>query len=192
MRQDAPDALRARVLARLSSPSGAGRRRLRSSIFGEPAVAPAEAGAPSAGSIWTPRLAWTAAAVAVVAAVVLVAPRWWARPDVPASRTTAADLEPVMPAPSVPSGSAVAPTAVVAQAAPAGAEKGRPVRAARAAGADTSVARGAEWPPFIDPLPAPDPIAIGALETERIAEEGVTIEPLTLDALRIEPIHVQR
>ena len=171
MDRRAPETLRARVMAQLSERPTA-----------------------RAWPRWTPqRLAWAGAAVAIIVAVVLVAPRWRARPDVPASRTTTADLTPARPAaPSVPSASAVAPTSVVAQATPAGPEAVRSPRAARPAGADTSLAWRAERPPFIDPLPAPEPIAIGALETERIAAEGVDIEPLTLDALRIEPIHVQR
>lgn len=164
MSQDAPNTLRARVMGRLKA-------------------------APTRRSPWTlRRLEWIGVAAAVVTTVAVVAPRWWSRPDAPPSRI-AAGLTPARPAPLSAPVPPVAPPAVAPVV-----SSGPVARAARAVrpAADAWAAWQGEQPAFIDPLPALEPITIGALETETIAAEAVAIEPLTLEALSIEPIQVQR
>lgn len=182
--REAPRDLRARVLARLAErPTPSAQR---------PAVSP-QPPAPGIGLLWTrPRLAWTGVALALVAAAVLVAPRWRERliPDSPPVSTADRATLPAMAQPA----SGTTQPRDVAAAVPETAALSIPAR--RGARSPALIAAGlleySERPPFIDPLPAPEPIAIAALETERVIPERVDIAPLRFDTVRIEPIQVQR
>lgn len=171
--RDAPSAIRGRVVAQLAERPPAEPAALRA--WPEPR-----------------RLAWAAASVALIAGVALMAPRWREQSEVPAPQT-AADLTSKSPAPpSDAAGTALVPAARVAGSGPAGAVAVRSLGPARGASATASLAERVVRPPFIDPLSAPDPIVIAALETERVTAEGVDIQPMSFEPLRIEPIHEQR
>ena len=181
MNREAPHDLRARVLARLAErPTPSAQR---------PAFRP-QPPAPRTGSRWTrPRLAWAGAALALVAAVVLVAPRWRERlvpdpaPVSTADRATAPAMPPPAPGTTPPGGvAAAAPETAAAPSTPARDEARSP--AIIAAG----LLEYAERPPFIDPLPAPEPITIAALEIERVTPVRVDIAPLRFDTVQIEPL----
>lgn len=168
MNREAPGDLRARVLTRLAErPTSSAERRT-----------------PNAGWLRTPqRLAWTGAALAVIVAVALMVPRWRERSESSVVGTRATPLPPA-------SGEGT-PALVTAQ---SPTQPGEPApfrrttlqRAAAAAWSEPDRA------PFIDPLPAPEPIAIAALETEHVTPERIDIAPLRFDTVQIEPIQVQR
>lgn len=175
--REAPRDLRTRVLARLS----------------EARASSAQRPAPGARSLWTlQRLAWACVALPAVVVVVLWASRWRERPAPPSTPPAIAERE---PAPAVSPPPAPGTTAAAeARIAPSPVETmAQPRVAGRVPEVVTAAfVERAERPPFIDPLPAPDRIAIAPLESERVTPAPVEIEPLKVDPALIEPLQAQR
>jgi hypothetical protein len=182
MRQDAPATLRARVLARLSAAASLRSQRVEAGVS-RPSVR-LKAGHTPVVHRTSQRVAWAGAMLAFVIAAAFVASRWWTNPAVLPSQT-AADVTAARPAPpsAEPTPPPIAASAAMSD---------RPVVRVAAAADEAVELAMPERPPFVDPLPPPDPIAIAPLETERVTPDVVEIEPLTLDVMTIEPIHIQR
>ncbi len=182
--REAPRDVRARVLARLAA---------RPTLIAQRLVSSAHHPAPIARPLWKPqRLAWAGAALALGVTLVLVASRWRERLAPDSAPVTTADRA---TAPAPPPASATTQPGDVAAAPPeTAAAPSAPAR--HGARSPAVIAAGlleyAGRPPFIDPLPVPEPIAIAALETERVIPKRVDIAPLRFDAVQIEPIQVQR